>query len=261
MIRFLVLVLVVLVGVKAEACDRCGLRNCRFKQQVVVPQVQQVVVPQVIEQAVAVPYAPPQQVLNITNVYPQGSTVYSVGQVAPLYSANPDLALQLTAKIVDNGIGSLKAAIEAGNTNNQALLNLATVQAATEHLRTATTAQMNAGTQSLNLRITQGASGIKVEQINEPMEPSAEKPMQEVASNGLLKAKCAQCHGQELTQPKGGLFLDSGLGLDAKTALRAVSVVNGRNVPSSMTGVIEGLTPEEKQGLVDEILALWKQEE
>lgn len=254
----------------ASACDRCGLRNCRFQQvqQVVVPHVQQVVTPVVepVVQQVAVP----QQVINISNVYPQGSTVYTVGQVSQLYASNPDLAMQLTARIAENGIGALKAAIESGNTNNQALLNLATVQAATEHLKSATTAQLNTGNQSLNLRITQGASGIKVEQINgdvteKTVEPMPMNPMTPVdtgkpVTGSLLSAKCAQCHGKEMTQPKGGLFFDSGLSLDANNALAAINVVNGRDVPSSMAAVVEGLTAEERSALTSEILSLWKRE-
>lgn len=263
--------LVMAMAVVANACDRCGLRNCRFQQvqQVVVPShVQQVVTPVVepVVQQVAVP----QQVINISNVYPQGSTVYTVGQVSQLYASNPDLAMQLTARIAENGIGALKAAIESGNTNNQALLNLATVQAATEHLKSATTAQLNAGNQSLNLRITQGASGIKVEQINgdvteKTVEPMPVNPMTPVDSGkpvtgSLLSAKCAQCHGKEMTQPKGGLFFDAGLNLDSNNALLAINVVNGRDVPSSMAAVVEGLTAEERSALTSEILSLWKRE-
>jgi hypothetical protein len=61
-----------------------------------------------------------------------------------------------------------------------------------------------------------------------------------------------------LTQPKGGLFIDAGMELDAVLALKSINVIQGNNVPDAMQGVISGLTAEDKQQLTAELLSLWK---
>ena len=227
-----------LTAIPADACHRCGQSRCRFVSHQAV-KVEQVAVPQ--------------QILNIANVYPQGDTVYTVGQASQLYAANPDLAVTLAAKIAGNGTDAFTAAVRSGQASNEALAQIAKVQAATQHLKAAVGS--NEGAKSLTLQITQSGGGIQVRPVTDDASPSGKTP---TAAGSLLSSKCASCHGTQLTAPKGGLFYDAGHSLDADTSMRALSVLSGKDVPSAMVDVVGGLTAEEKGRLMEEILEAWE---
>lgn len=252
MIRFAIALVTMLVAADtASACNRCGLfgNRCRYVQRAHV----------YAQPVVAQPAYVPQQVTNlsIVNTYPQGSTVYGVGQLAAPYAVNPELAISAASRMADGAASALTAAITLGQESNAQVAEVAKLKLAVEHLQAAVG---SAGQQSgsIQLRITQGAGGIKVEQMDGDEKPERITPP---ASASLLAAKCASCHGLEQTQPQAGLYYDAGHALDATAALRALDVIRGNDVPEGMRAVIEGLTPEDKAGLMEELLALWKREE
>lgn len=222
---------------RRRAVVACNPHHCAPRQKVVK---------QVVQQQVAVP----QQVVNIANVYPQGSTVYGQGGVAQLgqlYGSNPTLAMQLAA---DNGkvwAQAFTAAVNSGTASNEAIARVAQVQAATAHLQAATS---SSSSRVENLQITQGAGGIEVHRGEQ----------QSNRTGSIIAAKCASCHGTELASPKGAVYIDGGMELPSKTIVRSLDILRGNEVPSAMEGVVAKLSDDDKAALMEELLNAWKKE-
>lgn len=221
----------------------CHVKHC-------APKVKQQVVR---EKVVAVP----QQVVNISNVYPSGSTVYGQGGVAQLgqlYGSNPSLAMQLAS---DNGkvwAQAFTAAVESGTASNEAIARVAQVQAATQHLQAAT-ASSSSGTRVESLQITQGAGGVQVKRnVDSGQTQSQAQPR----TGSILAAKCASCHGTDQASPKGGMYIDDGIDIPLKTVVRSLKILSGQNVPSAMEGLVGKLSDNEKGLLMEELLAAAK---
>lgn len=245
--RSIVVALLVVVSFasSAEACNRCGLfgRKCRNQAVYYSP----------IYKQQAAYY--PQHILNIANVYPQGSSVYSAGSAAQLYAVNPELAITSATRVADGAIQSLQAAIKLGESNIGQVAEVAKIQAATEHLRLA----MSAGQQqssNLTLRITQGAGGIQVQQVQDPGSDQP-PPRDDQPSTSMLSQKCAKCHGVDLAQPKGGLYFDVGATVNSEQFADSMVVLSGVNVPEPMKALVESLTDQEKGQLIQELRDLY----
>lgn len=287
MIRSIVCLLLVFIAAdSADACQRCGLfgRRCKFAQSsyYYYPAKQQV---RYIQQQVAVP----QQIINISNVYPQGSTAYasvgsqqqyaSVGSVsATLVATPPAMLAQLAAQRGDNADANFRASITLAETTNARVAEIARIQATTAHLRAGLSGNGGADDiQNLTLRITKSAQGIKVEKIEQKQQaenPAATVPDGELpppapsapdndvptvdTSRSIVHAKCARCHGMELASPKARLYVDVGATLDCETSHRAIELLYGKDVPDEMKKVVQDITPEERDKLIWEITSLVK---
>jgi cytochrome c553 len=231
----------------AQACGRCGIfgRGCRFAKVKAA-----VVYPQYAQQA--------SQTINIANfAYPVGATQYSsVAQISQLYATNPALALEHSTRVAERSVSTMQSAIESLTANNEGVLELAKLQAATEHLRAAlTTSQQQS---SYTLRITQSSSGITVEPLTDtpPMQGGGPAATQPPASSSLLALHCASCHGTDINAPKAGLYYDTGHQLDASNAMRALRILEGMDVPEAMQRLVAGLSDEDLAGLRSEIIGL-----
>lgn len=243
----LTILIVLMLASHADACQRCGifgLRQCRVQKQVVVKK-----------QAVA--YSQPQasQVINIANIaYPTGSTVYGQSSYASVQHVSPALALEHSSRVAERSIGSMQAAIEAIQSNNSGVIELARVQAATQHLQTAlATSQQQS---SVSLRITQSGGGIDVQRIDDPSAPEHGDRDFPVGPDSLISARCGKCHGGDLSAPKGGLYLVAGEALSASNAIRSLQILDGQDVPEGMRSVVDGLSEADVAGLRREILGL-----
>lgn len=272
-----VFVFVLSVGVcmslpsEAVACRKCGIfgRGCRFaKQQVVVQKVQQVAVQ---------PYAYPQSVVNISNIYPTGSTLYAstVGQVASLQATNPERLALLASKGKDAADAQFTQALRLAETTNVKIAELAKINALTEHLKAGLSSSEDAGqVKQLTLQITQSGSGIRVQQVQQgqpapgPVQPDsptedpppdptpAPLPNAPNADNSIVHKKCAQCHGLDKATPQARIYVDAGAALQHETGCRAICILNGLDVPDLMKPLVESLSPEEKDQLIDELKTL-----
>lgn len=196
----------------------------------------------------------PQQVINIATVYPQGQTQYSMTNPVQLYATNPSLAIEAAARVAERGTQSLEAAVKMAQQGNTEAAALAKVQAATLHLQAAVGQSQP---QSLHLKITQGAGGIEVERL-EGSKPSGKDSETPGAPASLLRQHCSKCHGTDLSDPKGQLYLDAGVSLEAGQAMRVLEVIAGRDVPEAMQPVIDGLSPEDRGLIVEEVLEAWR---
>lgn len=274
MIRaILTLLLAVLLADTAQACDRCGFRQCRIRNPVRVYQSPVYAAP-IQYQAPAVAY--PQQITNlsISNVYPTGSTVYGSGvaSLSQLYAVNPAQQLEMLNRMIQGThetAAKVTASIEA---NNAQVAEVAKLQLAVEHLKAATATGGAAGaSSSVTLRITQGANGMKVETVEDQQPQSETRPQGAHPPSGqaerlpapgssIVAAKCASCHGLELPQPKAGLYFDAGHKLTPSLGIRALDILAGNDVPEEMKPLVSKLTNEEKGLLMEEILALSREE-
>lgn len=235
------IVLLSLFADAASACNRCGVfgSRCRFRA------VQRVVAVEKVVQQVAVP----QQVINVSNVYPAGQTQYVAGTASALYSANADLAIAAAARVADNAVSSLTSSITAGLAGNYEVAQVAKLHAAVEHLRTAVG---QTGPQSLDLRITQSGGGLRVEEFRPPEMPvPPAEQLNGAAANSVLSTRCAKCHGLSLASPKAGIYLDAGHELDSEVIVRALDMVRLGKMPPQGE---QPLTQQEKERLMEELL-------
>lgn len=65
----------------------------------------------------------------------------------------------------------------------------------------------------------------------------------------LVSQKCGQCHGSQLSSPKGETFIDPSLGIAAGTITESLRQIRDNAMPPDAT-----LTNEEKAQLMDELL-------
>lgn len=269
------------IASEASACSRCGIfgNRCRFASHAVAAVA---VAPVVVKSP---------EVFVVNNVYAQpngaallaqqGGTVYGLQGAAQPYLLNPDAILRQAAELARGAQSLTQTGLNGYTTtanlalqlNAQATTPLAQGLAASAVLNAA---GLNPATQQLNapqsLRIYRGADGQwKIEQgeaasITARLETSgggaagqpaanvaeAPAPPDAVATTGsLVASKCAKCHGLQLTQPKKGLFFDSGHTLDCKSSLAAVRAVMAGKMPPG-----QSLSPEERSLLVDELVKL-----
>lgn len=283
--------LLVLGSSTAEACQRCGLfgRLCRMQQPVVVKQqayvapVKQYVAPAQVAYVPAPVYQPPS--LYVVNNYPpsngvagiiaqQGATGYgnSVGvsyqSAALAYQNNYREFIQQANQLQQAMVGSLNLAVKAHTDASQTqlalesslLLPLARGQAAAQVLEAA--GLSNNSPQSSTTTVLK-ITGNRIESytlpaenqqpgVNEHTKPG-ELPPPAPVPNSVIAAKCAECHGLELSEPKHGLYLDSGHKLDSTVIVKALRMVKEEKMPPDSK-----LTADEKGRLFEELLSLEK---
>lgn len=236
----LALCLSMLSASTADACGRCGLfgRRCSFVQKQVV----------VKKQAVAYAYQQPQNVTNLSiiNAYPAATSQYGVAQIAQAYQTNPDLAVTLSARIAEQATNGLTAAIKSQQQSAAASVELQRLALATEHMRAAMGSSQSQEASSMSVQVRQGSGAGGTD--------SAEHSLPQ--SGSLLSQKCSKCHGLDLREPKGQLYLDDGHQLDASSSVAAIRVISGLDVPEPMRDVITSLTEQERCQLLVEIATL-----
>lgn len=225
----------------ADACSRCGIfgRGCKFVKQAVV-----------VKPSYGYQYQQPQNVTNlsIVNAYPPGTAQYGVAQLAQAYQPNPDLSVTLSAKIAEQATSGLTAAIQAQSMAMQSTIELQRLALATEHMRAAMGSgqQQHTTSGSLSLEVRQGTGSVAGGATDgQPTPPGS-----------LLRDKCSQCHGVTLQAPKAGIYYDAGHVLDSSSAVAAMRVVSGLDVPEPMRDIIQSLTQEERCSLLLEIATL-----
>lgn len=278
MLKWIIAVVLLLCATELHACNRCGLfgNRCRFVQSHVVESHVQV--------APVAAYKAP-EVFVVQNNYPapnggaailaqQGATIYQPNgyqQAAQAYLVNPADVLRQAAeltraaqKLAGDGLNGYQQTVTSALTLQSTLAEpLIRSQAAAQVLSAAGLNQPPAQQQSLALRITRGLDGqwqvsqADAAQITAKVEQKIEaRPTEQVSSEAsVLSAKCASCHGKELTQPKAGLYIDAGIKLDCKTALKSLQLIKSGKMPKDGT-----LTPEEKGAILDELLQNSKEE-
>lgn len=267
--RTWLVVLLLFAGLDAaQACSRCGLfgRNCRY-QYTYTPHV---------AVAPVVQYQQP-DVFVVQNNYPQpngavgllaqqGATTYGLQAAAASYFVNPAEVLRQAAELSKAATATASLGLTGYNQTAQTQLALqATIaeplvkgHAAAQVLAAAGLSTPAAQTQSFALRISQDATGRWQVTAADPAQVSAQARAEVNASvpptptaNSVLAAKCARCHGLNLTEPKGGVFLDAGHPLDCATVIKALKQVKSNKMPPD-----GGLTDQEKGLLLDELLSL-----
>lgn len=225
--------IIFVIPVFADACGRCGFNYCRGCSHAIKTVVQQQ------------PVLYPQQVINISNVYPQGTTAYQASY-PQLYGGNPDIAVKAAELTVSQGQSNLQAAIQYGQNSNLAIAQIEQKRLAVEHARAFTSSEQ--GLSNLTLNINQSGGALK------PLQTEQIKQNTSTEGGGFLRSRCGSCHGSQLAQPKAGLVLSLDAQIPANKALRSLDIIRGNNVPSAMKAVIEKLTPEDKAGLMNELL-------
>lgn len=284
MIRIL-LSLTLLLGLfaaDAQACTRCGLfgNRCRYyKPTYYAPAYQAVAA--VVQQP---------DVFVVQNNYPapiaaQGQTVYGYQSAVSAYSVNPAEVLRQAAALSQAATATAQLGLTGFNQTAQTQLTLqaqiteplARGHAASQVLSAAGLSQPFTQQQSLALRIYQDGNQWKVEQqaaphVNARIEasvgngvqpvqprPSGEPPPipQQERSTSVVAQKCAKCHGLDKAEPKGGLFLDAGHGINCDSFREAIKRVKSSD-PAIRMPPDGGLTPQEAGDLLDELIDLSK---
>jgi cytochrome c553 len=78
--------------------------------------------------------------------------------------------------------------------------------------------------------------------------------------NSLIVKYCVSCHGQQLTTPKGGVYIDSAIALSGDLGLKALKLLSlPDDDPNKMPPSPTILNPEEKGQIMNEILSLHKE--
>lgn len=202
----------------------------------------------------------------------QGGTTYGIQSPAILRLTDPDLALRqayelakATQSLASSGVSGYNSmAALSLQLNANANDPLARGAAATSVLNAAglnpATAQLNQG--PLTIQITRDQTGaLRVEQMNagtvqqlngntqcQNCQPPAQSQPQGTTTppdapqapgipgtpgTSILAAKCASCHGLNLTEPKGGVFIDANQKLSCVTAMKAIRHVRRGTMPPS----------------------------
>lgn len=271
------------------ACQRCGLLglrscNCRpvVRQQAYVAPVKQYVAPvaypvQAQYVAPVVAYKQP-DIFVVQNNYPapngaagllatQGNSVYGFQAAAAQYFVNPSEFLRQSAELSKAAMATASLGITSYNQSGQTQLALqasiaeplAKGQAASQVLNAAgLSSSSQQQTQSLALRITRGHDGNwQVEQSEtiraEVQANEHSTPPPPPAPTSVLDQKCARCHGENLSEPKGGVYFFGGHRQDSFMIVKALRMVKEEKMPPDSK-----LTADEKGRLFEELLSLEK---
>lgn len=192
-------------------------------------------------------YYPP--ALNITNVYPQGNTLYgtpTVSQYGQTYNTDPNLAIAAVNDQQKLTAQNLQAAIKLQ-------LEAQTNQADIAKLQLASTIIKNA------LTSTTPQKDVAKLVIETSRYVAPETANVQIQTTGVLTSKCASCHGG--AQPKGNIQINSQTPLTGDSATRIVQILHGQKVPKGMETLIEGMDAETNNGLLTEVLQLWEKNE
>lgn len=270
MIRITVSLLCVLVWAdQVSACSRCGLFGNRCKLQhaaIAVAPVAVVRQPEVF--VVQNNYAGPNGQASL--LAQQGGSVYGFQGAAAAYTLDPSAVLRQAADLARGAQSLAQTGLDGYNQSAGLALSLnAQVQ---EPLARGTAAALVLNAAGLNqpaqstqqaIRLSRDASGRwQVEHLEQPLSPkpaavqSPEIPAPVDGAGATVAAKCAQCHGTQLTEPKGGMYFDRGTAIDCRTAMKAIQSVMSGKMPKG-----QQLTAEERTALVNELLVLGKETE
>lgn len=253
MIRVILAALAVVCAVAsdAEACGRCGLFGARCRHAVAVPHV-----------AVAPVVQAAPEVLLVNNIYPQpngaaallaqqGGTLYGYQAAAIQYRVDPSETLRQAAELARGAQRLAQTGLDGYQSSAQLAL---TLQSSTDDALARGTAAaavlsaagLNPATapqgQQQTLRITQQGGKWQVEQQQAPLRQTP---------GGLVDRLCASCHGQEKSEPAGGLYVFGGARLSCDQTLAAIAAVTSGKMPKG-----QQITSDERQALVAELLTL-----
>lgn len=275
MFRLLTIVGILTAMFVSEAkaiCLRCRRNVCACHV------VRKVVAPAYVPAAAVVPQ---QTLFVVQNSYPppigayaaQGQTLYGVQQASLAYQVNHAEVLRQSAELARAASATAQIGLTGYNqTAGTALAISASISeplarghAASQVLTAAGLSHPSQQQQSLALRITRGADGqwqvhqaeagainAQVEaSINEHTVPPAPKPQPERQS--ILAAKCAECHGLALTEPKGSTYIDAGHPLSCEVVVKALKLLKAGKMPKAPK---PPLTDQERGQIFDELLSL-----
>lgn len=269
-----------LLTADASACQRCGFlgRRCAFAQQQVhhAHHVQQVAFVQPYVAAAASP-----EVLVVNNQYaapngaaaflaPQGNTVYGLQAAAQAYTLDPTAVLRQAAELTKGAqqlagqglSGYQQTASVALQLNAGTNDTIARGIAASSILQSAGLTTSSGQNQTQALRVYNENGQWKVEQgesvvarITSSVRSQSSHPAASVADaaagQSLVKQHCSKCHGLQMSEPKAGLFFDSGHVLECGPALASVRAIMDGSMPKG-----QQLPADIREGLVKELLAL-----
>ena len=270
MIRRILLVLGILslFTVDADACNRCGrFRGCKYcynQAVAVTPVVYQQPSVFVVQNNIPAPSALLAQ---------QGNTLYGYQQAASAYYVNPAEVIRQAAELSRAATATASIGLAGFNQTAQQQLALqaaiseplAKGQAAAQVLSAAGLSQPSAFTQqqSFALEIYQSNGRWQVKQAD-PQQVNAQAqseivpqapPEQPPSTSSVLALKCAKCHGLTLAEPKGGVFLDAAHKIDFKLFNKSVRLISEDKMPKGGPP----LTPQEKGLALQELLDLSKE--
>lgn len=247
------LAVIVATSESAEACGRCGLFGARCRHAAVV--VPHVAVAPIVQAA--------PEVLLVNNIYPQpngaaallaqqGGTLYGYQQAALPLRVDPSETLRQAAELARGAQRLAQTGLDGYQSSAQLAL---TLQSSTDDALargTAAAAVLSAAglnpatslqSQQQTLRITQQGGKWTVDQ--------QQAPLRQTAAGGLVDRLCASCHGQQKTQPDGGLYVFGGARLSCEQTLAAIAAVTSGKMPKG-----QQITSDERQALVAELLTL-----
>ena len=257
--------LIGLVVADSQACNKCGIfgRGCRYYSA-----------PAYVAPAAVV--AQP-SVLVVQNAYPapiaqQGSTVFGYQAYSAAYSVNPAEVLRQAAELSKAATATATIGLTGFNQTAQTQLALqasiteplARGQAAAQVLTAAGLSQpFQQQAQTLALRISQQGGQYRVETLDPSQlkleasvgasegsaAPTPVAPLN--AASSILATKCSRCHGVNLAEPKGSVFIDAGHKLDCATITKSIRLIKTDKMPKD-----QPLTAQEKAAVLDELLSL-----
>lgn len=262
----------------ASACNRCGLfgRRCQFAQVQQVHHahhVQQVAFVQPYVTAAASP-----EVLVVNNQYaspngaaaflaPQGQTVYGLQAAAQAYTLDPTAVLRQAAELTKGAQSLASQGLSGYNQTASVALQLnagtndtiARGIAASSILQSAGLTAPSGQSQTQALRIYSENGQWKVDQGEQVAAQIAAKIQRQTADSpaaasvgqSLVSQHCGKCHGLQLSEPKAGLFFDTGHQLNCKPSLAAVRAVMSGTMPKG-----QQLPVDVRESLVKELLSL-----
>lgn len=240
-----------------SACQRCGLfgTRCRYYKAPV-----QYVAPVQSYQAPSV--------FVVQNNYPtpigayaaQGNSIYGVQAAAQAYFVNPAEVIRQAAELSKAATATASLGITGFGQIAQMQLAiqepLARGQAAAQVLTAAGLSSTIQQPLSLALKVSQSSTGqwqvqqVAPEEVNAQIQQKT-SPVQAPQSTSLIGQKCGKCHGLNIAEPKGGIFLDTGHKLTCEIAMKALQLVKADKMPKDAP-----LSNQEKALFLEELLTL-----
>lgn len=255
MTRILALLLVLVTAVSADACHRCGRfgRGCRYHHPVIVAA------PVVAAQ----PYVAPASQTNIVIngsippylLAPQANSVYGghtyqaqAQAYAPNNAAYMDAAARFTDRaftLAETGQSGFKESLDLKMAYDDAY----TMRLTNAQMFYAALTANQAAPSPQKFRATVEGGKLSFEKADANGEFTA------VGQNSLLMQRCANCHSKG--GAKGGLAVDGTQPVLDRSVRRFNEIFGkGVNVPEAMKTLVQGMSPQDKGKLLEELLAL-----
>lgn len=263
MARIVILIAILFVSLCQEAkaiCLRCRRQVCACKYYT----------PKYVAPVQA--YQAP-NVFVVQNNYPQsigayaaqGNSVFGVQSAAQAYFINPAEYQRQSAEMIKAAMATTQLGLTGWNQFGQTQLAvqaqisepLARGHAAAQILAAAGLTSSVQQPLSLALKVSQTPTGqwqveqVQAAEVNTQIDQKSPVQAPQAEVQTLIGQRCGKCHGLNITEPKGGVFLDTGHKLTCEVAMKALQLVKADKMPKDTP-----LTNQEKAVFLDELLKL-----